>query len=267
LWLIFLLAMQFDFPYSQPPNASDLRPLEAVDDGFVFCRLAYDSDRTESDGNGWATDFPRADINFMTRLSELTITRNSSRFKDMRPSESLDGAKFDHWVVKVGDRNLFLCPFVVTSDVGTMNLSETDALNLRNYLLKGGLLWVDDFWGTQSWYQWMRELRKVFPDRPVLTPTFDHPIYNTHYNITKTLQVSNVNRWLSGIIQERGEDSPETPLQIVVDDYDRVMIVMTHNSDVQDTWEQEAANADYMATFSPDGYALGINILLYAMSH
>jgi hypothetical protein len=262
LLISLLIVMQAGYyPFTRQPKPDELRPFDKRDNGFTFCRLVYPSNRLEEDGTGWNTDYPLADRNFTTRLTELTTVRASRIF------QKRDDIEFDHWVVPVGDKDIFLCPFLVTSDVGTMWLSEQEATNLRNYLLKGGFLWVDDFWGTESWDQWLGEMYKVFPDRPILTPTFDHPLYNTHYRIRETLQVSNINRWLGGTVQERGDDSPKTPLKIIVDDDNRIMVVMTHNSDIQDTWEQEAANPEYMATFSPDGYALGINILLYAITH
>ncbi len=159
-------------------------------------------------------------------------------------------------------------PFLVTSDVGTMRLLPEQATRLRTYLAKGGVLWVDDFWGPFAWERWLRELHKVLPEAHIVTPTFDHPLYRTHYRITKTLQVSNLGHWeRRGHTAERDEDSPVTPLRVVTDDHGRVMVVMTHNSDIQDTWERETDSHAYFMEFSPDGYALGINVLLYAMTH
>ena len=80
--------------------------------------------------------------------------------------------------------------------------------------------------------------------------------------------MSNLAHWeRHGHTAERDEDSPVTPLRVVTDNHERVMVVMTHNSDIQDTWEREADSHDYFMEFSPDGYALGINVLLYAMTH
>ena len=239
----------------RPPNPSDLRPPSHLDDGFAFCRLEYTSDRHEAEGTGWQTDFPRADENFMIRLSEITTAK-------------VDGE--NHWVARVNDDELFYCPFLVTSDVGTMRLEPGEAARLRAYLLKGGLLWVDDFWGMKSWQQWLREVAKMFPTGThIQTPDWTHPIYNMQYKIRTTLQVSNLDHWFpTGNVRERGGDSPETPLKILVEDATgRALIIMTHNSDVQDTWEREGDNDQYFRQFSPDGYALGVNVLLYAMTH
>ena len=242
-----------DHAVNAPPVPDQLRPPDHRDDGFVFCRLHYDSDRVERDGSGWNTDHPLAERHFMIRLQELTSTRVEEG---------------QQWVVSIDSDEMFLCPFLVTSDVGTMRLLPEQATRLRTYLVKGGVLWVDDFWGTFAWERWLRELHKVLPEAHIVTPTFDHPLYRTHYRITKTLQVSNLGHWeRRGHTAERDEDSPVTPLRVVTDDHGRVMVVMTHNSDIQDTWERETDNHAYFMEFSPDGYALGINVLLYAMTH
>ena len=101
----------------------------------------------------------------MIRLRELTSTRVEEG---------------QQWVVSIDSDEMFLCPFLVTSDVGTMRLLPEQAARLRTYLVKGGVLWVDDFWGTSAWARWRRELYKVLPEARVMTPTFDHALYKTH---------------------------------------------------------------------------------------
>src|SRR5215213_5956456 len=101
-----------------------------------FCRLMYRSVRSQQRGLGWGTDYPNADINFSTRLSELTKTQVGR-----------DQNGFNHLVVRPTDPELNQCPFVMASDPGSAGFSAEDAEGLRTYLLKGGFLWVDDFWG------------------------------------------------------------------------------------------------------------------------
>src|SRR5687767_2981976 len=115
-------------------------PSRMPEASFTFCRLAYRSVRFEQSGIGWQTDYPYAEINLMTRLSELTKTR-ISRGLDGRPNT---------WVVRLTDDQLFNCPLLVASDVGTIGFQPEELARLRTYLLKGGFLWVDDFWGTQA---------------------------------------------------------------------------------------------------------------------
>lgn len=224
------------------------------DDGTVVCRLKFRSNRREPEGSGWRTDFPRAEENFGIRLGEITPTRVPET----------------PWVVSVGSRELFQCPFVLASDVGTMAISDLEADNLRWYVQKGGVIWADDFWGSESWSQWLAVIAQIMtPGWKVQTPTFDHPIYGMHYQIRKTLQVSNLDHWRGNAqsVSERGEDSPETPLRVVVDEDGHVVIVMTHNSDIEDTWEREGDDMDYFLQFAPEGYALGVNVALYALTH
>ena len=133
-----------------PRHPPRFRPAGHIDHGFSFCRLMYTSNRRDRSGRGWSTDYPFADINFMTRLSEMTST-----YVDF--DEAGDP---NHWVVGIMEDTLFRCPFVMTSDVGTMSLSPEEAMQLRAYLLKGGFLWVDDFWGSRAWGQWALQGRR-----------------------------------------------------------------------------------------------------------
>ena len=99
--------------------------------GFMFCRLEYLSVRREAGGQGWTTDYPNADQNFMTRLGQLTATQVS------RWSDDVNGFT----TVTALDPLMFRCPFLFASDVGTATFSEKEATNLREFLLKGGFLW------------------------------------------------------------------------------------------------------------------------------
>ena len=120
----------FDSPVRPAP---DLFP----DRNFVVCRLMYTSVRDEPSGGGWRTDYPYGEINLTIRFSELTRT----------PVSWSGGREPNHYVVRLTDDALFQCPFVIASDVGTIGLTDAEAERLRLYLLKGGFLWVDDFWG------------------------------------------------------------------------------------------------------------------------
>ena len=126
-------------------------PSSLPDRDFAFCKIMYNSVRYEDLGMGWATDYPFAGINLMIRFSELTTGR-----------VSFDGrGDPNHWVVRFTDDALFSCPFTMASDVGTIGFSPAEAVRLRHYLLKGGFLWVDDFWGTRAWQHWESEIAKV----------------------------------------------------------------------------------------------------------
>src|SRR3954453_73895 len=127
-------------------------PTETSFDGsFNFCRLYYDRVRYEDGGQGWWTDYPDADTNFTIRLSELTKTR---------VSQDPDGEP-NHLVVRADDPALFQCPFVTIEDSGTAQFPEAEVAGLRAYLLKGGFLWADHFWGPEAPESWTSELARV----------------------------------------------------------------------------------------------------------
>ena len=242
-----------------PPR---FRPAGHLDQGFSFCRLMYTSDRRERSGRGWSTDYPFADINFMIRLSELTSTQVNFD----------EEGEPNHWVVSITDDTLFGCPFLMTSDVGTMALLPEDVARLRDYLLKGGFLWVDDFWGTRAWQQWSGEIAKVLPpaEYPIVDLPLNHELFKSLFNIWEIPQISNIGFWRrSGgtTTSERGSDSADPHFRVITDQHGRIMVAMTHNTDIQDAWEREGEDPRFFERFSPDGYALGVNVVLYAMTH
>ena len=233
-------------------------PADFEDGAFTACKVQYTSVRAEMMGIGWATDYPYAAFNLMIRLSELTKT-----------PVSFDVANDpNYWVVRLTDDALFRCPFTIASDVGTMGLSDQEAARLRAYLLKGGFLWVDDFWGTTAWNQWSSQIHKALPEYPILDIPPDHPILHTLFQIGQVPQVTNIQNWRrTHNTSERGEDSPHANFRMIADDHGRIMVVMTHNTDIGDSWEREGEDHEFFLQFSPAGYSVGINVVLYSLTH
>ncbi|MSR06573.1 MAG: DUF4159 domain-containing protein [Gemmatimonadetes bacterium] len=235
-------------------------PDTLFDRGFVFCRLMYDRDRYERGGIGWETDYPYAELNFMSRVAELT-TAVVSFEEPERPT---------HFVVRATDEALFRCPFIMASDTGTMHLSDAEVDGLRKYLLKGGFFWVDDFWGTAAWMQFSEEIGRVLPPRefPIVDIPLSDPIFQTPYVLPKMPQITSLQNWLrTGQTSERGADSEFPHLRAIRDHAGRVMVLMTHNTDVGDAWEREGDEYEFFFKFAHDGYALGINALIYMLAH
>ena len=237
-------------------------PESMPDRDFAFCKLVYDSVRYEALGMGWSTDYPYAGINLMLRFSELTSARVSL---DQRNDPN-------HWVVRMTDAELFNCPFTMASDVGTIGFSPEEAAALREYLLKGGFLWVDDFWGTAAWEHWEREIGRVLPpsEYPIRDIPINHPVFKTLTHVAKVPQITSIQFWYQSggsTTSERGWDSAEANFRAITDEEGNFLVVMTHNTDVADAWEREGDDPRFFRQFSPDGYGLGINVLLYAMSH
>ena len=231
------------------------------DGRFNYCRGFYTSDRPEAGGMGWWTDYPGADNNFSVRLAELTFVRVKMK-QDNQP---------DNVVLRLTDPLLYRCPVLFMEDVGTARFSDEEVEQLRTYLMKGGFLYVDDFWGTQAWEQWTHEISRVLPPHqfPIFDIANDHAIMHALYDVKNVPQVSSINFWSrnGGSTSERGADSPYANFRGIQDEHGRLLVVMTHNTDISDTWEREGESQDYFDKFSPDGYAVGVNIILYAMTH
>jgi Domain of unknown function (DUF4159) len=234
---------------------------DSYDGAFSFCRGMYTSARREAGGQGWSTDYPDADVNFSIRFSELTKTRVGKQ----RTGDP------NHIVVQLTDEYLFDCPFVLMADVGTMELNADEVQALRAYLLKGGFLWVDDFWGPWAWAAWEENIGRVLP--PAKYPIKDlppgHPIFRSMFEIAKLPQIPSIQFWRvsGGLTSERGAESSEPHIRGISDAHDNLMVLMTHNTDISDAWEREGEDPRYFYSFSPDGYAVAINAVLYGLTH
>ena len=233
----------------------------SYDGGFHFCRGMYRSGRRDGSGSGWTTDYPNADINFSIRFSELTEV-TISRQPNGEPN---------HLTVPLTDPFLFQCPFLMMTDVGELSLRHDEADRLREYFDKGGFLWVDDFWGSWSWDAFEQEIAAVLPpgEFPIRDLAPDHPIYRTLYEVPKLPQIPSINSWrgLGGGTSELGDDSAEPHLRAITDRRGRIVVLITHNTDISDAWEREADDPRFFLEFSPNGYAVGLNVVLYAMTH
>jgi len=232
---------------------------ESFDGRFNFCRIAF-SGSNMGDGGGWSVDFPRADINLSIRLSELTRTQVST----------VPSGEPNHLVVRLTDPELFQCPFIMMTEVGRAYFSPEEALKLREYLLKGGFLWADDFWGSDAWDNWESEFSKVLSpaEYPMRDLPPNHPLFRTQFTVNKVPQIPSINHWADyGGTSERGADSAVPHALGIADSKGRLLALVTFNTDVGDSWEREGDDRNYFYTFSVDGYALGINVLLYAMTH
>jgi hypothetical protein len=230
------------------------------DGRFHYCRMLY-RPAMNGWGGSWRTDYPNADINLSVRLSELTkiwVSKNGA------------GAP-NHLLVRPGGEELFQCPLVIMSAPGSAFFDDNEAKRLREYLEKGGFLWTDDSWGTYQWQHWVRELRKVLPgdEYPIIDLTPDHELFKTQFEVTEIPQIPNIGFFLrsGGRTSEQGADSTVPQVKGIADRNGRLMVLMTHNTDIADSWEREGEDASYFYAFSPRGYAFGINAVLYALTH
>jgi len=239
-------------------SARHLATNASFDGAFQFCRIEF-RNATNGDGNGWDVDFPRADQNLSIRLSELTKTAVS--FDDRNEP--------NHLLLRLDQPELFRCPFIMMTEVGGLFLDDHEASNLRTYLLKGGFLWADDFWGTYAWAIWESQIRKVFPSGayPIVDLPLTHPLFHQVLTVDHVPQIPGFGGGRNGSTSERGADSAVPHIRAILDKNGRVMVLITFNTDFGDGYEREDQDPDYFHMFSVIGYAFGVNALVYSMTH
>ncbi|OHB61536.1 MAG: transmembrane prediction [Planctomycetes bacterium RBG_13_46_10] len=206
-------------------------------------------------GGSWATDYPDSDLNFSYRLHQLTSM-------EVNP---------DPVVLGLTDSRLVNYPFIYIVEPGRLVFSEEEVKALRSYLLNGGFLMVDDFWGQAEWENFYFEIKRVFPDREPVELPLSHPIFHAVFDIKEKPQIPSINVALAGraygITWER-EDARVPHYKAIYDDKGRMMVIICHNTDLGDGWEREGENEWYFHEFSEkSAYPLGINIVFYAMTH
>jgi uncharacterized protein DUF4159 len=235
---LVLPVMAADPPKTEPPE-------------FVFARLVYSGGRGGFFGRGsWATDYPEADYKFMYGIKRLSGVRVQ---EEENP-------------VRIMDEKLFNYPYVYAVEVGYMNLSTQEAERLREYLLRGGFLHADDFWGLYEWSNFQRQMQKVFPDRPLVEVPLDHEIFHTFFDIDKVMQIPNVGNACRG--GRTWENPSDTRPRIfgIKDDTGRLVTIVTYNSDLGDAWEWMDEPC-YPELYSGQSYRMGLNFIIYAMTH
>jgi hypothetical protein len=222
------------------------------DDLFTFVRLRYNSYYR---GGAWATDYPDADLNLSFRLQQLTSMRSHP----------------DGKIVDIDDPVLFDHPFLYLIEPGDIVLSKPEAEILRKYLLRGGFLMVDDFWGDAEWDNFHDAFKQVFPDRELEELPVEHPVFHCVYDLKEKPQVPSIGHAQAGRYQgitfER-DDAREPHYKACFDDKGRMMMIVCHNTDLGDGWEREGEDPWYFREFSEKkSYPLGINILFYMLTH
>jgi hypothetical protein len=229
-------------------------PKHMPDDVFTFVRIRYNSHWRRWN---WATDYPHSDLNFSYRLQELTSL-------EVNP---------DGKILELTDPRLFDYPFIYIIEPGNMWLSDPEATALRKYLLNGGFLMVDDFWGYREWEGFESEFRKVFPKRELRELPIEHPIFHCVFDLQEKPQVPAMQNAIrgreEGITWEwRKPGSKTVQYKGVFDDEGRMMCIICFNTDLGDGWEREGEDEWYFKEFSEKkSYPMGINIVFYALTH
>jgi len=218
---------------------------------FTFARLEYGSFRRGRGGASWMTDWPKADEQFIVGLRGWV--------------QSLLAVSDRPATVAIDDPKLFTYPFIYIVEPGGMDLTEEDAQHLREYLARGGFLMLDDFWGEWEWENVQQQLHKVLPDRPLKRMSLDHPVFHCYFDIRDVIQVPNYPNWVyNGQTSEKGGVIPS--YEGIEDESGRLLVFVARNSDNGDAWEW-IDRPDYPLKFGLAAYRLGMNLIVYSMTH
>ncbi|MGD1097463.1 MAG: DUF4159 domain-containing protein [Bryobacteraceae bacterium] len=229
---------------------------------WAFARLMYPQVRGRFNGFGaygngewtrgysmWTQDYPRADRHFSQAVRRLT--RIHARSVE-QPVNLDDGDDVYNW------------PWLYAVQVGRWSLTDAQAQKLRDYLLRGGFFMCDDFWGDNDWDVFVQSMQRVFPDRPIVELEDRDPIFHTIYDLDDRYQVPGA-RYISTGVTWKCEGC-EAHWRGIYDDKGRVMVAMSPNSDIGDSWEW-ADDPHYLEKFSALGIRIGVNYIVYAMTH
>jgi hypothetical protein len=233
---------------------------------FVFARLMYPShpdglfsrargyamiaDRDwRQGGMSWTQDYPRADRHFALAMRRLTRVHTRSAEQPVNPD---DGDDIFNW------------PFLAAGEMGDWKLTGEQISKVREYLLRGGFLMLDDFWGKTEWDRFMETMREIMPDHPIVDIENPDAIFHIVYDLDNRYQIlgewalrgTMADRWIGSVPGWRG----------IYDDKGRLMVAITYNNDVGDSWEY-ADDPIYPEKYSALGIRLGVNDVVYALTH
>jgi hypothetical protein len=223
-------------------------------DTFTFVRVRRGQSRFTR-GGPWWTDTPDSDLNLSYRLQLMTSMKvdPNGRFLNLT------------------DRELADYPFIYMVEPGGLELTDEEVVALRRYLLNGGFLWLDDFWGEREWQNMADVFKRVFPERDFVELSLTNALYRGVFDIRSKGQVPNVDlgtrSQYTGVTWER-PDAREVHHRALFDDRGRLMVLATHNTDNGDGWEWEGDNLYFFREFSEKiSYPLAVNVLFHVMTH
>ena len=250
-------------------------------DVFTFTRVIYSPARNGSNprvsytasGRGWVTDFPDSDLNLSYRVQQMTSLHTDA----------------DGRTLRLTNPDLASYPWIYMVEVGRLKLEDNEVPILRRYLLNGGVLMADDFWGQKQWDNFEFEIKRALPEEKYrfIELPMEHPIFHSVFQIKgpkNQLQTPNARQgiWslnpsspVYGITWEQNHDDYERPaatrdmhVRAILDDRQRILVIATHNCDNGDGWEREGEDDGFFHEFSEKrAFPLGINIISYLMTH
>lgn len=234
-------------------------------DVFSFARVRWTrqsrSRQVWWNGGYWYSDYPDSDLNLSYRVQQLTSQKVNPNGR----------------VIDLTDPELFDYPFIYMVEPALMKLEDAEVPILRKYLLNGGFLMADDFWGKPQWAGFERQIQRVLPERRWVELEIDHPIFHSVYDLKVSkdqLQIPNVligrRAETTGMTWEihEGEVCKDIHFRALFDDKNRLMVLGCFNTDNGDGWEREGEDVYFFHRFSENiAYPLAINIITYTMTH
>jgi Domain of unknown function (DUF4159) len=200
-------------------------------------------------GEPWYIDAPAAEQNLSRRLKTATSIHVE-----------------DPIVLSLDDARLFNYPWIYIVEPGNLKLTDADVANLREFLLRGGTLTLDDFHGPAEWEIFASEMKRVFPNRPIVDIPKDHPVFTCFYRLDGYPQVAGLGSFLAGRSWEKGGYVGR--LRTIFDDTGRPMLFINWNTDMGDGWEwSNAEEYPGYIRYTSAAYRMGINEIVYALTH
>lgn len=242
-------------PFQGNPTPAHPRTLTDGDwpGEYTFARIIYESPHSQYQrwfGDAWRVDYPEADYNFMMGIREWA---GSNLHLAGRPVQ-----------IRPTDERLFDYPFAYIVEPGQMELTDEDAAALREYLMRGGFIMLDDFHGEPEWQHARGELKKVLPEFEAKDLPLTHPIFHSYFDLDKVVQVPGIAALIHGVTYEKGGVTPH--YMGIENKNGRLMVFITRNCDLGDAWEW-INDSRYPAEYGVVAYKVGMNVITYAMSH
>lgn len=256
-WIAFALSIVTAGVWAQAIVADTTeapRSVREADGEFQFVRLAYSSNNYGRGGGGWGrrqrwqTDWPDAEYHFSRGIDRLTRVAVAKQGRILSPL----------------DEEIYDFPWIYAVEVGYWHLDDQEASRIRDYLLRGGFLMVDDFHGTWEWAAFVASMERVFPDRPIIDIPENDEAFHVIYDLDQRIQIPSRMFIYSGVTYEQDGYTPQW--RGIYDDEGRLMVAINFNMDIGDAWEH-ADWPDYPENMTALAYRFGINYLIYAMTH
>jgi hypothetical protein len=233
------------------PHFDHDRQKEKAPGEFTFVRTIYNSPSRGYRGGSWAVDYPEADNHFIIGVRDWAGTNLNI---SAEPEQ-----------VEILDDRLFNYPLIYFVEPGYLDLSDEEAVRLREYVMRGGFLFLDDFWGEYEWQNVREQMKRVLPEYEIKDLPRDHSIFHCYFDINEVVQVPGIGSWLGrGVTHEKGGIVPH--YMGIENKGGKLVVFIARNCDLGDAWEW-IDDPRYPLKYGLAAYKVGINVVIYAMTH